>query len=975
MSRWLRPSEIYEILTNHFRFSISKEPVNLPPSGTLVLFDRKMLRNFRRDGHPWRKKKDNKTVKEAHEHLKVGSEEKIHVYYAHGEGESSLQRRVYWLLDKALEHIVLVHYLEVKEVRSNMNLRQPTTPVQNTQHESNTTYKPLLSSYFTGVEPVLSSESSAGPASDPSLEFSELNSNEKDDFDKFYFEDLRSTGETGFGNTQLESQFLSSRMSSTCEQVNYQGGGGNVNRSHIGWSNTSQMVDPTTNFFGHSEDHVIGAVHMPMSNYCFQNVVCEGAPIGLQGPYESQVYVPEASCLSTTIAYSMQSENSSFVKREKCVSDGTHNAELNLQMSWLDNGDEVLKKLDSLDRWMQRELPVENKTSPLAPSPNSSSVLGSPMYEDKTSLQDRAQPRLQSPLTEEMTPSFKQQLFFEITDYSPTWSFASEAAKVIITGHFNGDVTDFDKIDWYCIYGDKEVRAEVVQLGVLRFVTPKNVAPGKISFHITDGTKQPCSDVIPFELKEDIQTQKQSTDAGLDKAYEDTRLQCKLAHLLLDSIDHSKTKPQKELASMPSEAIHLTDAVEQEWVHLDNLLDKRSIDVPEVKDLLLQLILKSMMIDLIVKRPSSDRKSWRCFNSSGQNALHLASALGYEWVLNILKVSGMSIDFRDKQGWTALHWAAYYGRESMVAALLVAGARPGTISDPTPENKAGCTPADVAASAGHDGLAGYLSEQDLVSHLRTLTLAETDRDKESANDEGHRVVEYLRRSMSLRRSIKTVEDELALEDSLSAIGNATISSARIHAAFKEYFMRERLHAIEEEDEYGISVEEQIAVQKIQRAYRNHRERKKKESAALQIQNRFRVWKTRKNYLSLRQNVIKIQAYYRMHRARKHYHKIIWSVGVLEKAILRWRQRRKGLRGYQPEVPVSVESKDGSDFLQIGRKQAEDALDRAVLLVQSMVRSKLARQQYRRMKEIFDQTKASSSGLQSIDQVMREGDGG
>lgn len=31
-----------------------------------------MLRYFRKDGHNWRKKKDGKTVKEAHERLKVG---------------------------------------------------------------------------------------------------------------------------------------------------------------------------------------------------------------------------------------------------------------------------------------------------------------------------------------------------------------------------------------------------------------------------------------------------------------------------------------------------------------------------------------------------------------------------------------------------------------------------------------------------------------------------------------------------------------------------------------------------------------------------------------------------------------------------------------------------------------------------------------------------------------------------------------
>lgn len=39
--------------------------------GKIVLFDRRMLRNFRKDGHNWKKKNDGKTVKEAHEHLKV----------------------------------------------------------------------------------------------------------------------------------------------------------------------------------------------------------------------------------------------------------------------------------------------------------------------------------------------------------------------------------------------------------------------------------------------------------------------------------------------------------------------------------------------------------------------------------------------------------------------------------------------------------------------------------------------------------------------------------------------------------------------------------------------------------------------------------------------------------------------------------------------------------------------------------------
>ncbi|KAE8711912.1 hypothetical protein F3Y22_tig00110270pilonHSYRG00120 [Hibiscus syriacus] len=135
-SRWLRPNEIHAILSNHKYFPIHVKPVNLPKSGTIMLFDRQKFRNFRKDGHNWSKKKDGKTVKEAHEHLKVSNEGRIHVYYARGHDNPTFVRRCYWLLDKTLENIVLVHYRETEEgspaatpVKSNACLTDQSTPL------------------------------------------------------------------------------------------------------------------------------------------------------------------------------------------------------------------------------------------------------------------------------------------------------------------------------------------------------------------------------------------------------------------------------------------------------------------------------------------------------------------------------------------------------------------------------------------------------------------------------------------------------------------------------------------------------------------------------------------------------------------------------------------------------------------------------------------------------------------------------
>lgn len=95
--------------------------------------------------------------------------------------------------------------------------------------------------------------------------------------------------------------------------------------------------------------------------------------------------------------------------------------------------------------------------------------------------------------------------------------------------------------------------------------------------------------------------------------------------------------------------------------------------------------------------------------------------------------------------------------------------------------------------------------------------------------------------------------------------------------------------------------------------------------------------------------------------RKNYKKIIWSVGILDKVILRWRRKGRGLSGFRSETHASGSSiietetkEDDYDFLKEGRKQSEERLQKALARVKSMVQYPEARDQYRRLLNVVSE---------------------
>jgi hypothetical protein len=92
-----------------YGLQLSTTPPHCPGSGSLFLFHKSV--KFRKDGIPWKKQKDGKTVAQSHEKLKVGGVRVISCAYTTSEECETFHRRTYSLVDGD-SSIALVHYLD-----------------------------------------------------------------------------------------------------------------------------------------------------------------------------------------------------------------------------------------------------------------------------------------------------------------------------------------------------------------------------------------------------------------------------------------------------------------------------------------------------------------------------------------------------------------------------------------------------------------------------------------------------------------------------------------------------------------------------------------------------------------------------------------------------------------------------------------------------------------------------------------------
>ncbi|KAB1210236.1 Calmodulin-binding transcription activator 3 [Morella rubra] len=974
--------------SNHI-FSLNVIPTS---GGSLFLFDRKVLRYFRKDGHNWRKKKDGKTVKEAHERLKAGSIDVLHCYYAHGEEDENFQRRSYWMLEEELSHIVLVHYREVKGNRTNFNRMKETeeaipypqetedilpsseidssmassfpsnsygVPSQTTDttslysaqasdyedaesaynHQASSAFHSYLESQQPMVEKInagltdhyFPASSSSKLLAIANLDFVFLtqvdevkdgNNTGLKNLDFVLWEDVLENGASDGQALEFQSSFLETQphtigiLPKQENEILGQLFTSNFERQELGGHPKVQEGWQTSGCkWSLDQNAHTESTHGVTSRFHEQDVIRVNLLNSLDpGSSDKLENHPMQDNPKVRL---LNVDHGYFLKSDqesKATLEGKSNYSFALKPPLLDGSlrEESLKKVDSFNRWMSKELGDVNESHMQSSSGT---------YWDSVESESRVEVcGISSQVQMDnyvVSPSLSQDQLFSIIDFSPSWAYEGSEIKVLITGRFLKSHEEVENCKWSCMFGEVEVPAEVIEDGVLCCHTPIHKA-AKLPFYVTCSNRFACSEVREFEYRVN----------------------------------------------------HIRDV---------DVMDNYSCNKSEILQMrfgkLLCLSSACSPASYSIGKAAEGGKGPSILDKGGQGVLHFAAALGYDWALQPTIVAGVSVNFRDVNGWTALHWAAFCGRERTVASLVSLGAAPGALTDPCISYPSGRTPADLASINGHKGIAGYLAESALNAHLESLTLDTKEGD--AAEISGAKAVQIVSERSATPVSNGELPDGLSMKDSLAALCNASQAAARIHQVFRvQSFQKKQLKEYCD-DRFGMSNEQALSFYAV-KTYKSGQHDLPVQAAAIRIQNKFRCWKGRKDYLITRQRIVKIQAHVRGHQVRKNYKKITWSVGILEKVILRWRRKGSGLRGFRSEARTDVcrmqdtsSNEDDYDFLKEGRKQTEERLKKALARVKSMVQYPEARDQYSRLLNVvaeIQETKVYEGGLNSSEEM-------
>ena len=210
---------------------------------------------------------------------------------------------------------------------------------------------------------------------------------------------------------------------------------------------------------------------------------------------------------------------------------------------------------------------------------------------------------------------------------------------------------------WACMLGDVEVPVEIIQDGVLCCEVPSHI-PGKVTLCITSGNRESCSEVREFEYRD--KTKNFADPAPLER--ETTRTPDEL--LLLVRFGQMLLSESSVSNDNNESGIFIKQKADDDsWSHIiEALLFGGENSSGTINWLLEELLKDKLQVWLTSRSREVDEETGCSLSKKEQGIIHMVAGLGFEWALNPILSCGVNINFRDVNGWTALHWAARFGR-------------------------------------------------------------------------------------------------------------------------------------------------------------------------------------------------------------------------------------------------------------------------------------------------------------------------
>jgi calmodulin-binding transcription activator len=234
--------------------------------------------------------------------------------------------------------------------------------------------------------------------------------------------------------------------------------------------------------------------------------------------------------------------------------------------------------------------------------------------------------------------------------------------QVLVTGTFLKSI-EANKCKLSCMFGEIEVPVDILSDGTLRCYASHH-EPCRVPFYITCSNRLACSEVREFEFRA-IDSQFMEISDPDNRITDEMYLSMRLEKLLTLGPNAqqisvvSTTMEKQELRNK----ISLLMSESDEWSNLLKLIDEGLGFLGEnPKDELVERLMKDKLYVWLLHKVNEEGKGPCVLDKEGQGVIHFAGALGYDWAIRPIITAGVNINFRDANGWTALHWAAFCGR-------------------------------------------------------------------------------------------------------------------------------------------------------------------------------------------------------------------------------------------------------------------------------------------------------------------------